>query len=87
MDDARAIVQWSHRERAVVEEIDLEKNFALLRDVVYTLWSDWLEKYAEVPEVPNLSTFEAAFLLLSLRQNYHVDLLVKKGGKSQIRET
>lgn len=86
LDQTRSIVQWCARDRAAVDENDLEKNYELVRDVVYALWEHWLGTTWE-KEVPNLFDFESAFLLLSLRLNYHIDELQRKGGKSLIRET
>ena len=86
LDGARSIVQWCSRDRSIVEEGDLERNYELVRDVVYVLWEHWLTMTWE-KEVPYLAIFESAFLLLSLRLNYHVAELQRKGGKSLIRET
>ena len=81
VDQTRSIVQWSARERAIVDENDLDRNYELVRDVIYALWEYWLDTTWE-KEVPNLFDFESAFLLLSLRLNYHIDDLQRRGGQS-----
>lgn len=58
----RAIVNWVSRERAVVEEGDLERNFELSKEVAHCIWQYLLSTNWRY-EIPNLSDFEAGLTM------------------------
>lgn len=54
----RAMVNWVSRERAMVEEGDLERNFELSKEVAFCIWQFLLTTNWRY-EIPNLRDFEA----------------------------
>eukprot|EP00435_Cladocopium_sp_Y103_P017172 s3511_g4.t1 len=85
----RAVVKYSERTRPIVVEQDLEGNFPLLKEATLSCFEQMLKDadLSDCREIPILAEFEAAFLLLSLRSNFHVEHHTKRGGKGLIRES
>lgn len=57
----RALISWSERQRPIVQEEDLESNFALIKEIMIACGEKLLEQPFDdnAKEIPNLADFEA----------------------------
>ena len=62
-----------------VYEPDLERNFGVLKEVIFGVGYDIRDG------VPHQKDMEAALVFLSCKLNWHAHIVGKKGGKRVIR--